>query len=89
MHIYFWNCNGFPWNVGIGIKELTNEPDIIFLAKTWDHETQRIMNTSTYNVHSLLWPRNAKQRRGNGGIACMIKCGLEAHIAVIKEDTHK
>ena len=90
LRLYFWNCNGFPWNAGIGIDEITkNDADIVLLAETWEHETQRINGLGIYNVHSLMWERNAKQQRGQGGVACLIRKGCEAFISIVKNDKHK
>ena len=36
-----------------------------------------------------MWPKNVKQRRGTGGIACMIKHEIKTHAHIIKEDVHK
>lgn len=88
LRISFWNCNGYPWNAGIGIDELTNDSDIILLAETWEHEAQRIVGFDKYNVHSLMWARNARQRRGQGGVACMIRKSVK-NVSIVKEDMHK
>ena len=56
----FWNCNGYPWNVGIGTK-LTNQSDIILLAQTGEHDNQRIQVLETYNIHSLIWVKTPRQ----------------------------
>ena len=87
LRVCFWNCNGYPWNKGIKIDELTNEADIILLVETWEHDAQRILGLDKYNVHSLMWPKNPRQRRGQGGVACMK--GLEEYVSIIKEDKHK
>ena len=50
----FWNGNGYPWNAGIGICELTNEPDIILLVETWEYETQRIERLDNYHLYSFI-----------------------------------
>ena len=54
------------------MEDLTNDADIILLAKTWEHEAQQINGIGKYNVFSLMWPHNVKKKRGNGGVACMI-----------------
>ena len=36
-----------------------------------------------------MWAKNARQRRGQGGVACMIKRGLEEYVSVVKKDKHK
>ena len=87
--ICFWNCNGYPWDADIELEAPTNDVDIVLLAETWEHETQRISGMGKYNVHSLMWPQNAKQQRGNGGVACMIKQKWEAHVSIVKEDMYK
>ena len=42
LKVCFWNCNGYPWNTGIGIDELTNHADIVLLVETWELDAQRI-----------------------------------------------
>ena len=54
-----------------------------------EHETQKINGLGIYNVHSLMWERNAKQQRGQGGVACLIRKGCEAFISTVKNDKHK
>ena len=41
-----WSCKGYPWNKGLGLNDLTEGMDIIFLAQTWEHEEKHIPNTS-------------------------------------------
>ena len=59
-----WNCNGYPWNVGFGIEEFTDDSDITLLIETWEHDTRRIQGLGNYNVHSLIWEKNPRQTRG-------------------------
>jgi len=75
--------------MGIAIDELTDEADVMLLVETWEHDTQRINGLGKYNVHSLMWTQNAKQRRGQGGVACLIKKGLEDYVSIVKDDKHK
>ncbi|RYA62356.1 hypothetical protein DD598_30455, partial [Enterobacter cloacae complex sp. 2DZ2F16B1] len=42
-----------------------------------------------YNLHSLMWSKNLKQRRGQGGLACMVKKGLEDFVSIVKDDKYK
>ena len=88
LKLFFWNCNGYPWNAGIDIDELTNKADVVLLVKTWEHDAQRINGLEKYNVHSLMWSKSLKQRRGQGGVACMIKKGLEDFVSIVKDDKH-
>ena len=55
LKIYFWNCNGYAWNVGIGIDELINKFDVELFVETWEHDVERINGLEKYNVHSLMW----------------------------------
>ena len=87
--IWFQNCNGYPWNAGIELEALINHVGVVLLAETWEHEPQRISSIGEYNVHSLMWPQNAKQQRGDGGVACMIKQKQEARVSIVKEDNYK
>ncbi|RYA45856.1 endonuclease/exonuclease/phosphatase family protein [Enterobacter cloacae complex sp. GF14B] len=89
LKICFWNCNGYPWNAGVGIDELTSKADVVLLVETWEHDTQRINGLEDYNVHSLMWSKNLKQRRGQGGVACMVKKGLEDFVSIVKDDKYK
>ena len=54
LQLCFWNCNGYPWNVGFGIEEFTDDSDITLLIEIWEHDTQRIQGLKNYNVYSLI-----------------------------------
>ena len=75
--------------MGLGIEEFTDDSDITFLVETWEHDTQRIQGLRNYNVHSLIWEKNPRQRRGQGGVACLIKKEIEKYVSIIKNDEHK
>ena len=42
LKIMFWNCRGYPWDKGLGLNDLAQGIAVIFLAKTWGHDTKRI-----------------------------------------------
>ena len=67
LKLCFFICSGYPWNMGIGISKLTNEPKIILPVETWEHETQRNQGLDNYHLHFLIWPKNPKQQRHQGG----------------------
>ena len=62
LRLCFWNGHGYPWNAGLGIEEFINDSDITLLAETWELDTQRIQGLRNYNVHSLIWDKNPRQR---------------------------
>ena len=66
LRLCFWNYNGYPWNAGFGIDEFTNDLDIT-LVETCEHNTQSNEGLGNYNVYSLIWGKNPRQRRGQGG----------------------
>ena len=75
LRLCFWICNGYPWNAGFGIEEFTDDSDITLLVETWEHDTQRI--------------QGLRQRRGQGGVTCLIKKEIEKYVSIIKNDEHK
>ena len=44
----FWNCRGYPWNKGLGLNDVAQGMDIIFLAETWEHEAKCIPKIDDY-----------------------------------------
>ena len=53
LQLCFWNCNGYPWNVGFGLEEFTTDLDITLLFETWEHDTQRIQGLGNYTQRPL------------------------------------
>ena len=42
LKVMFWNCRGYPWNKGLGLNDVAQGMDIIFLVETWEHEAKSI-----------------------------------------------
>ena len=32
LKVMFWNCRGYPWNKGLGLNDIAQGMDIIFLV---------------------------------------------------------
>ena len=88
LRLCIWNCNEYQWNVGFGIEDFTDDSDITLLVETWEHDTQRIQGLRNYKVHCLIWVKNPRQRRGQGGVVCLIKKEIEKYLLIIKNDEH-
>ena len=81
LRLCFWNCIWYPWNARLGIEEFIEDSDITLLSESWEHDTQRIQgNLGNYNVHFLLWAKTPRQRRGQGGVTCLIKKEIEIYM---------
>ena len=50
---------------------------------------KKIQGLGNYNLDSLIWVKNPRQRRVQGGVACLIKRELEKYMSIIKNDEHK
>eukprot|EP00249_Psilotum_nudum_P001214 c13590_g1_i1 orf=3-395(-) len=83
----FWNCRGFPWHKGAGLNEVLEDADIVFLAETWERNLQRIPPIPGYIVHSI-WNQQTGLR-GQGGVACIYKEGIQDLVHKTKDDPHK
>ena len=83
----FWNCRGYPWNKGLGLKDVAQGMDIILLAETWEHEAKRIPKIDGYLIKSI-WP-HSKGIIGRAGIACIYHESLDNSIKVCKYDDYK
>ena len=42
LKVMFWNCRGYPWNMGLGLNDVAQGIDIIFLVETWEYEAKHI-----------------------------------------------
>ena len=66
-------------NAGFGIEEFVDNSDITLLVESLEHDTQRIQGLRNYNVHSLIWEKNPRQRREQGGVTFFIKKEIEKY----------
>ena len=83
----FWNCRGYPWHKGLGLSDVAQDIDIIFLAETWEHDAKRIPMIDGYLVRSL-WPFS-RGNVGRAGMACIFCASLDNHIKACKYDDDK
>ena len=75
--------------MGISIEELSNDLDVILLLESWEHDTERIQCLENYNVHCLMWVKNVRQQKGQGGVACLIESESVKYVSIEKIDQHK
>ena len=97
LHLCFWNCSGYFFNVRFGIEDFANESYIILLVETLEHDGLGNYNIlsliwlkmehdglGNYKILSLIWLKIPRQRRGQGGVACL----TETELSIIKNEEH-
>ena len=80
----FWNCRGYPWNKGLGLKDVAQGMDIILLPETWEHQAKHIPKIDGYLIKSIR--PHSKGIIGHVGIACIYHESLDNSIKVCKYD---
>ena len=44
----FWNCRGYPWDKGLGLSDVAQGINVIFLVETWRRDSKHIPKIDGY-----------------------------------------
>ena len=83
----FWNYQGYPWDKGLGLSDVAQISNVIFLVETWEHDAKHIPKIDGYFIKSI-WPHS----KGNircAKITCIYHERLDNYIRLCKYDDHK
>ena len=48
LKIMFSNCRGYPWDKGLGLSDVAQISNVIFLVETWEHDAKSIPKIDGY-----------------------------------------
>ena len=50
LKIMFWNYQGYPWDKGLGLSDVAQISNVIFLVETWEHDAKCIPKIDSYLI---------------------------------------